>query len=111
LSPESLLPPRSLVHSPSPLSWGYLFPFFLLALRASYLKNVNKTKSASEDASIPLGRKKKAIAEGKGRDLSRKEDMEGTRGTWSDIGWVVADTLEIESYIMDNWSWSLEFYW
>ena len=41
LSPESLSPPRSLVHSggsPQPFtSQGYLFPFFLLALRASVL--------------------------------------------------------------------------
>ena len=41
LSPESLLPPRSLVHSGGcpqpPISQGCLFPFFLLALRASVL--------------------------------------------------------------------------
>ena len=41
LSPESNSPLRSLVHSEGslqpPTSWGYLFPFFLPALRASAL--------------------------------------------------------------------------
>jgi hypothetical protein len=41
LIPESLLPPMSLVHSGGspqpPISWGCLFPFFLLALRDSVL--------------------------------------------------------------------------
>ena len=41
MSPGSLSPPRSLVHSRGslqpPISWGCLFPFFLLALRASVL--------------------------------------------------------------------------
>jgi hypothetical protein len=41
LSPETFSPPRSLVHSGGsaqpPISWGCLFPFFQLALRASML--------------------------------------------------------------------------
>jgi hypothetical protein len=41
MSPGSLSTPRSLVHSRGspqpPISWGCLFPFFLLALRASVI--------------------------------------------------------------------------
>jgi hypothetical protein len=43
--------------------------------RYTELKKVNKLKCPSEDASIPLGREKKAITSGKGRrDLGRKVD-------------------------------------
>ena len=50
---------------------------------------VNKLKGPSKEASIPLGREKKAITgdgmEG-GRDLGGKVDREGKRGTRSGIG-------------------------
>jgi hypothetical protein len=52
-------------------------------------KMVNKLKGPSKEASIPLGREKKAITgdgmEG-GRDLGGKVDREGKRGTRSGIG-------------------------
>jgi hypothetical protein len=56
---------------------------------ATELKKVNKLKGPSEDASIPLGREKKAITSGEdGRDLEGKVDRgrKGKRGTWSGIG-------------------------
>jgi hypothetical protein len=40
------------------------------------LKKVNKPKGTSEDASIPLGKEKKAVMKGRGRECGRKE-MEG----------------------------------
>jgi hypothetical protein len=44
-------------------------------------KKLNKLKCPSEDASIPLGREKKAIISGEGgRDLKRKVDRVGQSG-------------------------------
>ena len=53
------------------------------------LKNINKSKGPSEDASVSLGREKKAttgVRKG-GRDLGEKGDREEKRGIWSGIGW------------------------
>ena len=42
-------------------------------IQSTELKKVNKLKCPSEDASVPLGREKKAIASGeRGRDLEGK---------------------------------------
>jgi hypothetical protein len=53
-------------------------------IQSTELEKVKKLKGPSKDASIPLGREKKAIsgqeAEG-GRDLGGREDNEGKRGT------------------------------
>ena len=56
-------------------------------IQSTELKKTNKLKGPSEDASVPLGREKKAITSGKGgRDLDEKE-MEGAeRGTCSILG-------------------------
>jgi hypothetical protein len=44
-------------------------------IQSTELKKLNKLKCPSEDASVPLGRKKKAITSGKGgRDLGGKVD-------------------------------------
>jgi hypothetical protein len=49
------------------------------------LKNLNKLKCPSEDASIPLGREKKAITIGEvGRNLGEKVDRVG--GGWGREG-------------------------
>ena len=51
-------------------------------IQSTELKKVNKLKCPSEDASVPLGREKKAVmGEEGGRDLSGKGDREGKRGT------------------------------
>ena len=52
-------------------------------IQSTELKKVNKLKCPSEDASVPLGREKKAITSGEGgRDLGGKVDGEGEmRGT------------------------------
>mgnify|MGYP006914893019 CR=1 FL=1 len=52
-------------------------------IQSTELKKVNKLKCPSEDASVPLGREKKAITSGEGgRDLGGKVDSEelGGRG-------------------------------
>ena len=42
-------------------------------IQSTELKKVNKLQCPSEDASVPLGREKKAITSGEGgRDLERK---------------------------------------
>jgi hypothetical protein len=47
-------------------------------VKSTELKKVNKLKCPSEDASVPLGKEKKAITSGEGgRDLGWKVD--GTR--------------------------------
>ena len=47
-------------------------------IHSTGLKNLNKLKCPSEDASVPLGREKKAITNGKGeRDLGEKVDRAG----------------------------------
>jgi hypothetical protein len=47
-------------------------------IHSTGLKNLNKLKCPSEDASIPLGREKKAITIGEGgRDLGEKVDRVG----------------------------------
>ena len=44
-------------------------------IQSTELKKVNKLKCPSEDASVPLGREKKAITSGEGgRDLGGKVD-------------------------------------
>jgi hypothetical protein len=44
-------------------------------IQSTELKKVNKLKSSSKDASVPLGREKKAITSGEGgRDLGGKVD-------------------------------------
>ena len=58
-------------------------------IQSTELKKANKPKGPwCDDASIPLGKEKKAIkGVGKGdRDLGWKGEREGKRGTWSDIG-------------------------
>jgi hypothetical protein len=50
-------------------------------IQSTEFKKVNKLKSPSEDASISLGREKKAITSGEGgRDLGGKVDGGGVRG-------------------------------
>lgn len=44
------------------------------------LKKVNKLKGPSEDASVPLGREKKATTRGGGRNRGGKEDGDEGRG-------------------------------
>ena len=53
------------------------------------LRKVNNPKGRSEDASVPLGRKKKAVTRvgDRGRYLGGKGDREVKRRTWSCIGW------------------------
>ena len=47
-------------------------------IQSTELKKLNKRKCPSEDASVPLGREKKAITSGEGgRDLGRKVDGMG----------------------------------
>ena len=46
-------------------------------IQSTELKKVNKLKGPSEDASVPLGRKKKAITRRKG----------GREGPWRERGW------------------------
>jgi hypothetical protein len=49
----------------------------ILKKQSTELKKVNKLKSSSEDASVPLGREKKTIVSGEGgRDLGGKVDWE-----------------------------------
>ena len=45
------------------------------------LKQVNKLKGPSKGASIPLGRKKQPREVEGGKNLVRREDGEGERGT------------------------------
>jgi hypothetical protein len=50
-------------------------------IQSTELKKVNKLKCPSEDASVPLGRQKKAITSGEGgTDLGGKVDREGVCG-------------------------------
>jgi hypothetical protein len=59
-------------------------------IQSTELKKVNKPKGPSEDASIPLGREKKAITEGTGKEGSgwergrggEKENMIRYWGEW-----------------------------
>jgi hypothetical protein len=53
------------------------------------LRKVNNPKGRSEDASIPLGRKKKAVTRvgDRGSYLGGKWDREVKRRTWSGIEW------------------------
>ena len=60
-------------------------------IQSTEFKKVNKLKCPSEDASVPLGREKKAITNGGGRNLRGnmeevKGQWKGERGTVSDIG-------------------------
>ena len=56
----------------------YLIP----KIQSTELKKFNKLKCPGEDASVPLGREKKAITSGEGgRDLGRKVD-----GSWRGEG-------------------------
>ena len=52
-------------------------------IQSTELEKINKPKGPSNDSSIPLGRKKKAITRG---DLGGKGDMKGKRGTQCGIG-------------------------
>ena len=55
-------------------------------IQSTELKKVNKLKCPSEDASVPLGREKKAITSGEGgRDLGGKVDGVG-REKWKERG-------------------------
>ena len=61
-------------------------PYRISKIQSTELKKVNKLKCPSEDASVPLGREKKAITSGEGgRDLVGKVEgarvNEGERGT------------------------------
>jgi hypothetical protein len=50
-------------------------------MQSTELKNINKLKGPSEDASVPFGREKKAItSREEGRDLGRKVVGEGSGG-------------------------------
>ena len=57
-------------------------PYRINKIQSTESKRLNKLKCPSEDASVPLGREKKAITsrEGGGRDLGRK--VNGVRGQW-----------------------------
>ena len=49
-------------------------------IQSTELKKLNKLKCPSEDASVPLGREKKAITSGEGgRDLGGKVEGRGRR--------------------------------
>ena len=53
-------------------------PYRISKIQSTELKKVNKLKCPSEDASVPLGREKKAITSGEGgRDLGGKVYSEG----------------------------------
>ena len=53
----------------------------LLGVKATGFKRLSKRKSSSEDASVPLGREKKAItSEEGGRDLGGKVEWGGAWG-------------------------------
>ena len=57
-------------------------------IQSTELKKVNKLKCPSEDASVPLGREKKAITSGEGgRDLGGKVDGGGQRGLEGNLIW------------------------
>jgi hypothetical protein len=61
-------------------------------IQSTELKKVNKLKYSSEDATVPLGRKKKPITSGKGgRDLGGKVDGVG-------IG-----AVKVEGYLIWYW--------
>jgi hypothetical protein len=50
-------------------------------IQSTELEKVNKLKCASEDASVPLGREKKAITSGEEeQDLGGKMDLGGSGG-------------------------------
>jgi hypothetical protein len=50
-------------------------------IQSTAFKNLSKLKCLREDASVPLGRKKKAFTSGdRGKDLGGKVD-------WSRVGW------------------------
>jgi hypothetical protein len=54
-------------------------------IQSTELKKLNRLKAPSEDASVPLGREKKAITSGEGgRDLGGK--MDGVGGDWRERG-------------------------
>ena len=56
-------------------------PYRIHKIQPTEFKRLNKLKCPSEDASVPLGREKKAITSGKGgRDLGGKVDKVG--GVW-----------------------------
>jgi hypothetical protein len=53
-------------------------PYKIHKIQSTEFKRLNKLKCPSEDASVPLGREKKAIISGEGgRDLGGKVDVEG----------------------------------
>ena len=58
-------------------------------IQSTELKNLNKLKCPSEDASVPLGKEKKAITNGEGgRDLGWKVDREvGAVGGEGNLSW------------------------
>jgi hypothetical protein len=58
----------------------------ILKIQSTELKKLNKLKGSSEDASVPLGREKKAITRGR-RDLGWKGDrVRGGEGNMLDGG-------------------------
>ena len=78
-------------------------------IQSTQLKNTNKLQGPSEDASINLGREKKAITGGQEERRNRHEevDREGTRGTGSHIGaWNSTEALRAHSSL-----WWLETPW
>ena len=57
-------------------------------IQSSELKKVNKLKGPSEEASVPLGREKKAITSGEGgMDLGGKVDGGGQIGLEGNLIW------------------------
>ena len=64
-------------------------------IQSTELKKVNKLKGPSEDASVPLGREKKAITSGEGgRDLGGNVDW-GIEGSRVELDLVLGEGIEI----------------
>jgi hypothetical protein len=56
-------------------------------IQSAVLKKVNRPMGPSEDASVPLGSKKKVITGWGERNMGVKGNRDGKRGICSDIRW------------------------
>ena len=63
-------------------------PYRIHKIQSTEFKRLNKLKCPSEDASVPLGREKKAITSGEGgRDLQGNMDRVGGSGGKENLIW------------------------